>query len=63
MKTSQALYEAIEGVKSLETAMVKDYNDPDTKPAGCLWIQERHHRVLEKRLVFEHMRDSLNEVE
>ncbi len=61
MKTSEALYEAIEGVKRLETAMAEDHNSPDTHQQGVLWIQHNALKVYNTRLSLEDIRDSLNE--
>ena len=61
MKTSQALYDAIEAVERLEEAMVEDYNDPETKPKGASWILRHNFATAEMRAAFKNMRDSLNE--
>ena len=61
MKPSQALYEAIEAVERLETAMIEDHNSPDTKTEGTLWIQHNHLEVVEIRIALQNLRGSLNE--
>lgn len=63
MKTSDAQYEAIEAVSRLQAAMFEDTNDPDTNPAGRLWLQRNYPKAAEVYRRLDEMRDSFNDID
>lgn len=63
MKTSQALYDALEAVSDLEAAIAWDLSDVDTKPSGIGWLCVNRTDAIKAYKLLENMRDSLNDVE
>lgn len=61
MKTSQALYDAIEAVEKLRKAMVLDLDDSDLKAKGLVWIRWGISIIDQVYRILEGVRDSLNE--
>ena len=61
MKTSQALYEALEAVSELQQAMFEDRQDLQTMSNGVKWLDNQRYAVAQAHTLLENMRDSLNE--
>ena len=61
MKTSQALYEALEAVGRAQEAMLDDFSEPDTTEIGWQWLKLNHDSVAKAYTLIEEVRDSLNE--
>jgi hypothetical protein len=63
MKTSEALFEAVESVSLVHQAMFDDMNDPDTKPAGVEWIQKYYPIITDAYQILSDARNSYNDHE
>ncbi len=61
MKTSQALYEALEAVGRAQEAMLEDFSEPDVTRIGMQWLKLNHDDVAKAYKLIEGVRDSLNE--
>ena len=63
MKTSEALYEAIEAVSRLEVAMFEDGIDSETTRKGIVWLDTHWQPVEKAYKLLKGVRESLNEEE
>ena len=63
MKTSQAIYEALEAVGWLLKAMTEDMQDPDATRERVDWLTYNYNTVVGAYQLLEGVRDSLNEVD
>lgn len=63
MKTSEALFEALESVLRVKEAMYSDIDSSDTKPAGARWIKRHYSAVSEAYELLEGVLESLDDQE
>ena len=61
MKTSQALYDALEAIGRAQEAILADFSDPDVTRIGYQWLKLNHDSVAKAYTLIEEVRDSLNE--